>query len=641
MKELQRKITDRLIEAVSRLYGVPAGDVTFSIPPQREYGDLSTNLAFSLAGRVQKSPREIGQQIVEALGKDLDFIRQVTVAGGGFVNFFFKNEVLFEYLLENRDQKPRQRGEKVIVEHTSINPNKAAHIGHLRNSILGDTLARILSYLGYRVEVQNYIDDTGIQVADVVWGLLRYRGKTPEQVREIPDLPVYLWDLYARVSREINGDDALKRERDDVHQRIERGLDPEAGVCRYLSQAVLKDHIRIMDRLGIRYDLLVKESDIISLSFFDQVKEVLARAGILYPSRDPEKEGCQVILYERGKTEKVIIRSNQTLTYIAKDLAYAFWKMGLIDGDFHYAAFHSYADGHTIYSTRDRAGGEDSAAPARENFGGGDQAYNVIGIRQAYLQEIISQVIDTLPAKDKRYVHFYYEMVSLSPACVRDLGLPLSPEDEKKKAIDVSGRRGIAVTADHLVDELYQQALREVRSRDQAPGEGEREDIARRVAAAALRYFMIRFNSTSPITFDFREALAFEGNSGPYILYSVVRINSIMRKLGLSEEQAYRQFRPAFGQLADEEQNRMSEILLLLGRIELEVEFALKGHDLSILAAYTYKVAQKINHYYHLYPVIAEKDGAVRGTRILFFLYARQKLVLLASLLGISIPDRM
>lgn len=636
MKFIQETLREQLLQLLGDDFDLNPQDIQFSIPPDRKFGDLSTTLPFVLAKRLKQKPFIIGKQVLEKLEDRFDFFSEIKLEGGGFINFFFKPDFLLRYLVENRGRKIDQSGHKVVVEHTSINPNKAAHIGHLRNSCLGDTLARSIRFLGHEVEVQNYIDDTGIQMADVVWGLLHFKKKDINQARLIDNPAGYLWDLYSEVNQMFQADERLLSQRREVHRKIEEREDPEYEMGNYISREVLKDHIRVMAEIGINYDLLVRERDIIELDFFAEAADILKRKGIMYLSEDPEKQGCWVIKYDRESIEKVIIRSNGTVTYIGKDIAYTFWKVGLFRNDFYYQPFYSYDDSRIIFIT-DFESGEQG-----RDFGNAATVFNVIDTRQAYLQNIISQVLTSVGSeKDAgKFVHFSYEMVALTPRCVREMGLRLSKEEESKSYVEVSGRKGIAVKADELIEKLKEKSLEEVRLRDPRIDPDQAEKIAGDIAVGALRYFMIKFSSNSVIAFDFKEALAFEGDTGPYLQYSLVRINSILRKMG---DQAI-DINPGeldLSVLDQKEYDITYDLLLLLSLTELQVEFAIDNREISVIANHTFTVCQKFNHYYHLFPVIAETDHRKKCLRQAVILLVKNRLEKLLGIMGIPIPEKM
>jgi arginyl-tRNA synthetase len=639
MKYLRENLKDRLYKLLKDDFQLEKQDILFSIPGNRKFGDLSATIPFVLAKKLKQKPFLIGKQIIETIGDQLEMFSNIQLAGGGFLNFTFKKNFLLNYLSENRTRVPADRGIKMVVEHTSINPNKSAHIGHLRNSCLGDILVRCLEFMGYEVEIQNYLDDTGIQVADVVWGLLHHQGKTLEEIKQIDQLASYLWFLYPEVGRIFAANEAAKNDRNTVHKKIEDKVNPEYEVSTYVAEEILKDHIRVMNMLDIRYDLLVRESDIIELDFFKDARELMEEKGVMYPSQDPEKENCMVIKYEKENIEKIIIRSNGTVTYIGKDIAYTLWKVGLFDRDFYYRKFYTYDDDHReIYMSDFKP----HPKPEGLHFGGGESVYNVIDVRQSYLQNIIAQILGPLSPPDHRrkFIHFSYEMVALTPRCVEEMGIELSEEEKKKAYVDMSGRKGTGVKADDLIEKLLEKSLAEVKARHADMDEEKARAIAREIAIGALRYFMIKFNANSVIAFDFKDALAFEGETGPYLQYTLVRINSILRKL---EE---RQGPIEIGQLdstvlAEKEYDIFYDMLLELSQMENHVEMALDNHDLSGIANYTYTVCQKFNHFYHLFPIIAEEDMRFKQLRLQLVLLVKAQLEKLFGIMGIPIPEKM
>ncbi len=640
MKTLQEKLGREIIALLKDAYELSGVEPSFSIPAERKFGDLSTTLAFALAKKTGNKPFMLAGDIAARLQGKLAAVEEVRVAGGGFLNFFLRRDDFF--LAQRRGLTeawtPPARMEKVIVEHTSINPNKSAHIGHLRNSCLGDSLARCCRFLGYEVEVQNYIDDTGIQVADVVWGLLHHRSMDLDAIRRIPDLAAYLWELYAEVNRLFAADEALAAQRREVHRRIEEKAEPEYATCLYVAEQVLLDHVRTMERLGIRYDLLARESDVIALDFFKAAAAEMAGRGVMAPSSDPEKQGCLVIRYDREKIEKIIVRSNGTITYVGKDIAYNLWKFDLLGRDFHYRPFHAYPDGRPIVMTASVP----SASPPARSFGRGQRVYNVIDVRQSYLQNLIAQVLVQLghPEAGANFIHFSYEMVALTPTCVREMGLALEPGEESKPYIEVSGRKGRAVKADDLITLLEEKSLREVIARNPELTEAEARGLSHVIAVAALRYFMVKFNLNTVIAFDFKEALNFEGDSGPYLQYAVVRLNSILKKAAAADLDMAAGA-AGLASLPEGERDLYWELILHLSLLEIQVEFALQNHELSSLATFAYGLCQKFNHYYHLFPVLAEPDPVLRSLRLGLVLLFKNKIEAILSLLGIEIPGRM
>ncbi len=638
MKKIENEIRDLLYGFIKDKYpDIETVEIIFSIPPKRDYGDLSTPLPFAIAKKTGEKPFEIGRELAKYLNEKGGSFSKIDIQGGGFLNFTLDRDEFFNYLIENMGEPAEKKSEKIVVEHTSINPNKSAHIGHLRNACIGDTLVRGLRFLGYGVEVQNYLDDTGIQVADVVWGLTKYEEYNLDEIKNIPDITLYLWEKYPEYSSKLKESDNFNSERDLVHKQIEEKGEPFYSVGEYISESVVKDHIRVMDSIDIHYDVLIRERDIIELDFFRETSAILSDSGIMYDSNDPEKENCKVIKYNKENIEKIVVRSNGTITYIGKDIAYALWKVGLTSKNFFFEKFFTYKNGKEIFISSFIKNSN------KISFGHGDRIFTVIDVRQSYLQNIIStEVIGRISKnrKEDAYVHFSYEMVALTPECVRDLGFDLSEEESKKSHIEVSGRKGIAVSANDLIDKLTQRSKEEIKKRDPGSDEKMLNSISKKIAVGALRYFMLKFNSNTVISFDFNDALSFEGDTGPYLQYSLVRINSILKKV---EKDIFDKTGKdlLLSLLGKEERELVFEILLKLSTIEINVEMAIEKRELSFISSHTYSICQLFNQYYHKYPVISEKNPDVRTVRLQLLILIKTGLEILFEILGIPVPEKM
>jgi len=640
MKYLQEQLKNKLCELLKADYNLEKDEILFSIPSNRKFGDLSTTIPFVLAKKLKQKPFAIGNEIIGRIKDHLDMFSDIQLAGGGFLNFYFKKNFLLLYLKEQIYKDIPSRKIKMVVEHTSINPNKSAHIGHLRNACLGDTLARALRFLGYEVEVQNYLDDTGIQVSDVVWGLMYHEKKSFDEIKKIENIASYLWYLYPEVTQLFDTSEEAKQSRNEVHKKIEEKINPEYEISNYVAEEVLKDHIRVMNLIDIRYDLLVRESDIIELNFFKEARELMEKKGVLYPSQDPEKLGCMVIKYDKENIEKIVIRSNGTITYIGKDIAYTLWKVGLFDRDFYYRKFYTYEDNQDIFIS------DFNPQPVDRpfHFGGGESVYNVIDVRQSYLQNIIAQILGPLSPEghQKKFIHFSYEMVALTPRCVEEMGFEISEEDRNKSYVKVSGRKGIGEKADALIDKLKEKSFSEVKSRHPELEDEKANRIAKEIAIGALRYFMIKFSTTAVIAFDFKDALAFEGETGPYLQYTMVRINSILNKLKERGETVSVENIPLdMSVLEPKEYDTLYEILLELSMIEINIETTLGLHEPAGIASYTYSICQKFNQFYHFYPIASEKNPEIKNIRLQLVLLVKKQLQKLLDIMGIPSPEKM
>ena len=646
---LEARARAALSDVVKEKYGVDVEPVT-ERPPKVELGELASPLAFELAKRLKRAPRQIATEIADALGP-IEGIARVQVAGAGYLNFFFDRGAFFQATLADTAWAPLalDTAPKCIVEHTNINPNKAAHIGHLRNAALGDTFVRLLRRAGRRVEVQNYIDNTGVQVADVVVGFAHLERKSPENVRRLAALPRFdylCWDLYARVTQFFEEDKARLSLRGDALKAIEEGRGPSAEMAEIVSTAVLRCHLKTMSRLGIEYDLLPRESEILHLKFWEAAFEQLRQRGAIHVAETGKNAGCWVMrMDEPGATEsdddaKIIVRSNGTVTYVGKDIAYQLWKFGLLGRDFNYLPFEVYPDGRTLWMTTAERG-----AAAFPPFGHATQVYNVIDARQAYLQRVVVAGLRALgfDSEADRSTHFSYEIVALTPRCAAEMGYVLSDDDQKRAYVEVSGRKGLGVKADDLLDRLEAAARAEVDSRHAESPEKERFAIARAVAVGALRYFLLRFARSTIIAFDFKDALSFEGETGPYCQYAAVRIRNIFRKLeeqnatGAPAESAAGSASSASGFL----ENDVWELVLLADSLETQIEAALGAQEPAFIAKYSFQLAQAFNLFYHKHHILSESDAAKKRFLLDTAALVERQLVAALDILGIEAPEKM
>ncbi len=658
----ERVFQEALRAAVSKALGIEPPSIPVSYPPSASQGDLASPLCFELARTARKPPRALAEVVARAFepGNGID---RVEVAGGGYVNAFFdRNAFLRLWLLEDRAVGTEAAAPKTVVEHTNINPNKAAHIGHLRNAILGDTLVRCLRRLGETVEVQNYIDDTGVQVADLVVGFRVLRGETLDEVRERYSDPalaargerfdVVAWDLYAEVTRFYEEDPSRLRHREETLHAMEAGGNPVADLAAHVARRMVRHHLATMDRIGVRYDLLPKESDILALRFWEDAFARLREAGAVRLLEGGKNGGCWVmdlpgVEQGAGEDQKVIVRSNGTVTYVGKDIAYQMWKFGLLDRDFRYEPLDwaPSAPLYAVWATTHGAGvGE------HPSFGHAGRVYNVIDARQSYLQRVVAQGLRTLghPAEADRSIHFSYEMVALTPSAVASLfpGRPLTGEDRAKPFLEMSGRRGLGVRADDLVDTLVGRAEEEVRKRNPDFDEGRVRNTAIRIGVGALRYYMLRFSRNRVVAFDIDDALAFEGETGPYLQYSVVRARNILAKVAERYGRDEAEAGPLaaaldLGALAGDVATDHWSLALLLSRVEAVVRQAVDSLELSTVAKHAYVLAQSFSSFYHRFPVAQEENPAVRKTRAALVRLYHDGMVHLLGLMGIEVPDRM
>jgi arginyl-tRNA synthetase len=646
--EVQERLAGAARSAARAAFNVDLEEVTFQYPPRVDLGDLALTAPFDLAKRLRRKPRDIAERLAQDLGS-APGVRRAEVAGGGYVNLFLERADLARALsagLTEGRKAPRRPGH-VVVEHTSINPNKAAHVGHVRNACLGDSFVRLLRHRGYDVGVQNYIDDTGVQVADVVVGFQHVENKTLAEVERIDGrFDYYCWDLYARVGDFYAADPANRRIQAETLHAIEAGGNETARLGEHVARRIVDCHLATMGRLGIRYELLAHESDILRLHFWNRAFELLKEKGAIRLETEGKSAGCWVLPMSEGDDaideDKILVRSNGTVTYTGKDIAYQLWKLGKLDRDFRYRLYRTDPDGHRLWTTTSAQG--DPGAPA---FGHADAVYNVIDVGQSYPQRVVKAGVAALgyPAAAEGSHHLAYEKVVLSPATARALGYAVS---EEESTVKVSGRKGLGVKADDLIDALLAKARAEVDARDPERDAAGREATASAVATGALRYFMMRFGRTRIITFDMEEALAFTGETGPYVQNAVVRARNIFGKLEaeghrVADLLARARSLDLCAFLAGEEGDEVWSLLLLMARTEDVAEQAIRAEDVALVAKHAFAVAQAFHSYYQKpkYSVLYAETGDLRAGRTLVVdTFVRQMEVLL-GLLGIPVPERM
>ena len=652
-----------LMRATESAWEFTPASIPLTYPPTTELGDLATPLCFELARSLKRSPRDIAAAIAEAFEPG-DGIARVEVAGPGYLNAFLDRDAFLRDELGRRTTREASGAGKIIVEHTNINPNKAAHIGHLRNAVLGDTLVRFLARLGRQVETQNYIDDTGVQVADLVVGFERIRGQGLDDVlRDYSEealaargerFDYIAWDLYAEVTRWYEQDEDRLRHRAATLESMERGDNPTAELAAHVARRMVQHHLETMNRIGVRYDVLPHESHILRLDFWKHAFERLCESGAIRRAESGKNAGCWVMDLTdaeqgAGEDQKVIVRSNGTVTYVGKDIAYQLWKFGLLGRDFHYRRF-DWSPRPQRYSLWETCAEADDDDPAGRGFGGGSRVYNVIDTRQSYLQRVVTQGLRALghEAEAQRSIHYAYEMVALTPAAVQTMfpDFHLSEEDRRRAHLEMSGRKGLGVKADELIDTLIARAREEVAKRNPELPAERLAEMARRIAVGALRYYMLRFTRNRVVAFDLDAALSFEGETGPYLQYSVVRARNILANVErtFGRDAVSREALAAGATLAALPDDAVAEhwnLVLQFLRVDAAVEQAVETLELSTVAKHAYSVAQAFNSFYHRYRVAQEENEAVRRVRIAVVRVYHDGMLRLLQLMGIEVPSRM
>lgn len=644
MLKFKANLKEKIRHLLEHKYALDESMLEIGYTPQAKMGDFALTFPFQLAKKLNRQPREMALEICAQIS-DLDDIEKIEVAGPGYINLFVNKRSFFLRQIDSLG-KPSLKGEekKIIIEHTNINPNKAAHIGHLRNAVLGDTLGKCLKYKGENVEIQNYIDDTGIQVVDVTFGFMDMEKKTLKDIQNLGGkFDYYCWDLYTCVASYLEEHSEAQARKSEILKKIERGKAPEAEIANHISRRILRAHLTTMKRINVSYDILPCESSILGLEFWEKAFSLLKEKKAIFFVEEGPNKGCWVMrLEEEEEREKIIVRSDGTVTYVGKDIAYQLWKFGLLKKDFFYVPFEE-DNGKTIWIT--------TAVPQSSSpeFGKGTLVYNVIDTRQAYLQKIVVQGLKSLNYEEqaKKSIHFSYEMVALSPKSLKELDQKISEEDEDKNFLEVSGRKGYGVKADDLLDRLEQKALQEIEKRNPDNSPEQRALVAHQIGCGALRYFMLKFARNSIIVFDFEEALNFEGETGPYLQYTLVRINSIFRNLKEREDFEEEDFiaTPMEGfsldHLTHDERSDFWDLVFYASQFEEEILHSIRALEFSHLAKFAFNLCQKFNAYYHKYSILAERDKKIKNIRIWTIYYIREILKSIFHLMGIPVPERM
>ena len=658
---LTNRLREALAQHIQKHYGV-ALSVALERPPKLEMGEAASPVAFELAKHLKRAPRQIAQEIATTLPM-IDGIERLEVAGAGYLNAFFHRGAFWYGVSEETGDHPRDRSAerpKVIVEHTSINPNKAAHIGHLRNAVLGDTLVRALRHAGRNVQVQNYIDNTGVQVADVVIAFLHMENRTPVSIKMMtiePRFDYLCWDLYARATQFFETDKTQAAKlRGDTLKAIEENRGEEAEIAEVVADAIVGCHLRTMARIGIHYELLARESEILHLKFWDAAFAKLKQSGAIQLAAGGKMAGCWIMPWkdevketkeatapsdpEEISQDKIIVRSNGTVTYVGKDIAYQLWKFGLLGKDFNYRKWPNVPERETVWSTTTAT--TDAQAP---NFGAPAKiVFNVIDARQAYLQQGGGMGLRALghETEANNSIHLSYEIVALTPRCAAEMGYELSEEDAKRSYVEVSGRKGLGVKADDLIDRLEAAALTEVTQRHPEMPAAQQQQTAHAVAVGALRFFLLKFTRNAIIAFDFKDALSFEGETGPYCQYAVVRIRGIRRKAAESGG-TQSELTPELAQtfIAGGSGQSLWELLFIAGSLDYAVDATITAHEPAFLAKYAFQLAQAFNNFYHKHHILSETDEQKRAFLLALTALVEKQLVRTLDLLGIESPEKM
>jgi arginyl-tRNA synthetase len=602
--------------------------VSFVVEPTKlNFGDVTCNVSFLLAKHLKKKPYEVAKIISEKyqpyLGK---LIKKVDAHQSGYINFFANYSQLNAIILKasvKDDYGFLDLGKKsrIVVEHTSVNPNKALHIGHVRNIIIGDTVARILRQANFDVKVLNYIDDSGLQVADIIVGF-KYGGfsENPPPGQKFDQ---YCGDVvYVKTTEKYSSNPDLEETRKKVLQSLEDEKSDIAKFAEKITKKVLSDQLKTCWKLSTSYDCLNFESQIIRSGLWKQVFEKMKEMKLTHLEKEGKNANCWVIKGEKNEEDKVLVRSNGTATYIAKDIPYAAWKLGLLPDPFYYTHYATQENGKILWQTT-----LDKSTESKQDFTA-DKVLTIIDSRQSRLQKIITNLMSKFKSDEKAYVHLGYESVTLSSTTAKTLGI-----DTQGKTTQMSGRKGLYVNADSIIDLLEKKTFEETKKRNPELDEKILQQIAHDVAVGTIRYEMIKQDLDKIITFDLSKSMSLEGDTAPYIQYTHARASRILEKAG---------FVPNFGvsfELLDNE----FEIALIkqIGKFDLQIADAANNFSPKVIAKYCYTLAVTFNAFYEHVKVLDDKNKSLINERLCLVSSFKSTIHNALGLLGILSPNMM
>ncbi len=610
---------------------------TFNLtePTRDEFGDLSCNVAFLLTKHLQKSPQAIASMLVEQYhqfrktdSNSQSYISSVVAHQSGYINFqanlaLIGEEVIYHILKNDHLRMDIGNGKKVIIEHTSVNPNKALHVGHLRNVAIGDTMYRILRDTNHDVRVLNYVDDSGLQVADILVGFLFLKFPVTPPNNNIKFDTYCGNEIYVKVNELYEKDQTLVEKRKLLLKKLEQG-DPEIiSFASEITSKVLKDQLRTCWRMKARYDLLNFESHIIISKLWAKTFERLRNENIIIKETEGENAGCWVFGSDVEGT-KIIVRSDGTATYIAKDIPYALLKVGTLEDQFKYQVFLKQWDNTTLW----RSTTDDLNEANQLNFFPAEDSITVIDNRQTRLQRIIKEILNKFESNSNRYMHLAYGPVLLSNRTAKDLGM----ESEDQKSVQMSGRKGIFVDADFVLDTLYRKAKEETIKRNPEIAGKDLERTSEEIAISAMRYSLIKNDLEKELKFDMIDSLSLDGNSGPYLQYAYARCCRLIEKSNINS------FSGDASILSDPIEYRL---IKHLSKYAISIEDTIKNMEPKLIALYAYELATMFNLFYEKLPILKERDTELSQARISLVEAIRKILKIFISFVGITPLERM
>ena len=611
------------------LEGFSISNLNFSVEVAKPgFGDVSSNISFLLAKELKKSPKDIAQILSEKYSQCTStLVLKSEAHPSGYLNFFadwtkLSELILSESYLDTYGDVDIGNNSNIIVEHTSVNPNKALHIGHIRNIVVGDIVSRILSKANYKVNVLNYIDDSGLQVADIIVGF-KHLGFSEEPPNGKKFDHYCGDDVYVKTTQKYELDSTLEDVRKNTLKELEDGDSETAAFGDVITRKVLASQLETCWNLNVAYDCLNFESQIIRSGLWTKIFEKLKEMNLIEFENDGKNVGCWVIRGDGKEEDKVIVRSNGTATYIAKDIPYAAWKLGLLADPFYYQKYDSLQPNSKILWQTTL----NDVDTTPQNFTA-QKVVTVIDSRQERLQKIITTLMEKFNSIPNSYIHLGYESVTLSSETAKTLGL-----DTDGKQAQMSGRKGLYVSADSVCELLKQKIIEETKKRHPEMNDDEIEKIAQSVSIGTLRYEMIKQDLDKIITFDLAKSLSLEGDTAPYIQYAYARASRILEKSGDTPT-----INVDFSLLQEKSE---LELIKIVGLFNLQVRDAANNFSPKVISRYCHDLAVAFNSFYEHVKVLESDNDDLKSSRICLVNSFNLTLEKALGLLGIDAPHRM
>ncbi len=600
-------------------YDINEKDINIEItePPLKEYGDFSCNLAFMLSKILKKNPFEIAKDIVNNIlpnFKDKDneksLIETVSVEKPGFINFALDIKKFLKIFFSNMPsitQMPKYGNiqELILIEHTSVNPNKALHVGHIRNAVIGDCLYRLLLSTGHNVKVLNYVDDSGLQVADII---VAFKYTEIPFGEENIDGTTKKFDhycgnyVYVKINEMYSTRPDLEIKRKIILKELENPNTEVSNFTQQIVKRVLRDQLKTCWDLKCHYDIVNFESQIIQSDLWNKIFKILKEKQIIQFETSGKNIGCWVF---KSKTEgdKVLVRSDSTITYFAKDIPYAIWKLGYIENPFELEFFSQQWDDTNLYQTtlKNRKRKEISNEHQLINFDI-KKVITIIDYRQERLQSLLVEILIKLGIEKTKYNYLGYEPVTLSNKTAELLGFNL----KNKKSTQMSGRKGIFIEADDALNLLMIKSCEEISKRNEHLSGREVSQIAKEIAISSIRYYFVKHDIGKMITFDINDSLSLEGDTGPYIQYSYARGKRIFNKI---DNKNYYLDGIKLTDLDLDLDLTEIELVKQLCKFSTTIKESVNNTDPKLVARFLFTLSTLFNNFYEESPILKEVEN--------------------------------